>query len=407
MTDANQLQQITRYLNTQFEDFQKVSEQYTSSQKNTRELFEYTKVLHTTLKDIAALPQKYQHRLSEKELTLIQTEHDKIMRDVRHMQHEIGEDVQTLTANATTKPRQIQTNSTVETEPPQSTTADADDDDDDADDDDDDDDDDDAAQLGNGGEEATGGREDQRLTGARKKKEKEQEKEKEKTPEGKSSKQPEHRTDHNTSSDVGVTADVELLHPTNTLGTSSSATYPSALSQLNRNGSVVHNDNSDYDSDSDSGKTSNHSYDDSESSSRLSRLESSITQTPHTTPDAAAAAAAAAAAGKDEAERTPTPNQNRKDKLRLPQKNAHEVEQPVLNPMELTTPSLVAPAATALQRRQKMLASNATNASPTSNRTKARLPTQYTLMSLPSHISDAQKRQGRIQAIVQPRQHLR
>ena len=89
MADTNHFTPITNYLNSKLENIHALSNDYKTSLKQTKQLFAYTEELHHTMKQITELPKKYKDTINEKERLQLRKEQDDIMRKFKDMKREI------------------------------------------------------------------------------------------------------------------------------------------------------------------------------------------------------------------------------------------------------------------------------------------------------------------------------
>ena len=89
MADTNHFTPITNYLNSKLENIHALSNDYKTSLKQTKQLFAYTEELHHTMKQITELPKKYKDTITEQERLQLRKEQDDIMRKFKDMKREI------------------------------------------------------------------------------------------------------------------------------------------------------------------------------------------------------------------------------------------------------------------------------------------------------------------------------
>lgn len=357
MTESSRLQPITNYLNAQFEHLNSVSKDYKSSLKNTNEIFAYTEELHNTLKKITDMPQKHKDRISEQERLRLLAEQDALMQKLKTMQSDIEKSERNMAGHEIVHQSEqgnTQTNKKVLPETksiPIANSVSA------------------SQYLHNtsvGNEELSASVETQPSN----------EENEEKNPKKKDN------IEWASDSDKNVSADVEELSSSKLPESSTTET-----TEEHQGKDRTEKTNSFRQSDSMSASRypyKRRSAEDTESFSRISRLDSILnTDRPLNLPD-----------------------ENRKDKTRKDKTRKDKIQlsnnDPVLSthdrsPQDITliTPSIVNQPGSL--RQQKIPKSNQA-LSLGLKKKKNIIPDQITLLSLPSHITDAQKRRGKIVA---------
>ena len=357
MTETSRLQPIANYLNTQFEHINTVSKDYKSALKNAKEIFAYTEELHNTMKQITELPKSYKERISEPERRQLRAEQDTIMNKLKKMQIDMEKREQmVMHPEMTTLENKNVTDNTNNEES--------------------------ASSASNENEENT----NTSVLNATSDKSPSSIIQKPQTETRKTKTSLIHKLAEWSDSEQDVTADIDQLS-SSTLPDSSETSPSPSIKEINPEidaikntldkNTLEKNDTSDSTFESHNG-LNKRSFADSDSSSRLSRLESILNTD--------------SSSNQEDNNQEDKNRRVRKDKIQLQKNDTAFIDAHALQDNTLLTPSIVNQKDSS-QRLQKI----SKQVSP-AQKVSAITPAQFTLLSLPSHITDAQKRRGKIAA---------